>query len=312
MQSLSGVGLRTAAFLLFALIAFSALVEAESLRLFDVKVSGNCTGKPVIVSVKDLFDNEPVRAQVRFTINRAGAWEETFFNWSDATNGSVSYYPTEAGEYLIDVQRPGYVPFEKRWSVEYCPECRSDSECADTQFCTGGRCTDITGACGRAANHRWVAYECCSDEGCAGNEVCSENRCARLTGRCGRAENHTWYGYDCCADADCGTGKSCVDHACVVVYECTTDAECPLEKRCLGNRCIALTGECGYASNHSWVSYECCGDEVCPSHYCLDNHTCSPVPRGAVTVSPATGGGGLCGGAAAILLGAFLFIVMRR
>ena len=306
--------MRTPALLLLALIAFSAVsaAAANPLRQFDVTVTGNCTGKPIVVAVTDTFNNQPMRALVSFKVNERGVWREVYFNWTGDANGSLAYTLSKEGEYMVSVTRPGYIPFEKPLSVRYCPQCRSDDDCALTQFCTWGSCENVTGVCGYAHNHRWVAFQCCSDDACAGDEDCIDHLCLRLTGSCGRALNHTWYQYDCCTDADCGAGKGCSDHACVVVKECESDVNCPLEKRCLENRCIALVGECGYASNHRWVSYECCMDASCASGYCRDDHTCSPSPRPGTTVPPVGGGGNLCGGAAALILGAFLLAAIRR
>jgi hypothetical protein len=74
------------------------------------------------------------------------------------------------------------------------PECTSDDDCADTQYCDipvgagGGDCADVTGDCGYAAAHAWVQYECGDEPGCA----------------------------------SCPAGMFCVEHECVA-----GDVECP-------------------------------------------------------------------------------------
>jgi hypothetical protein len=39
-----------------------------------------------------------------------------------------------------------------------------------------------------------------------------------------------------------------------------------------------VTGECGYAANHSWVSYECCSDGDCQTGKNCVDHVCVSLP----------------------------------
>lgn len=279
---------------------------------FDATVTGNCTGKPIMVTAKDLYTGQPLRAQVKLTVSTRGFWEEKYFNWTDATTGTLSFTMDAADNYTVIIDRPGYIPYQTSLLLEYCPECRSDYDCSGEQYCLDSSCANVTGTCGYAHNHRWVPFECCSNGACAEDAGCVGHMCIRLTGVCGRAINHTWYSYDCCNDAACGSGKQCVDHACVVVHECERDADCALEQACISNRCIALTGNCGYASNHRWANYECCMDVSCPSGYCLDNHTCSPRPRGTATPGGGPGPAGIdvCGGTSGLILLAAIAIIL--
>jgi hypothetical protein len=60
------------------------------------------------------------------------------------------------------------------------PECITDSDCADDYFCNQdiGKCEEVTGICGHAANHSWNSYECCSDDDCEQlDNICIENHC---------------------------------------------------------------------------------------------------------------------------------------
>jgi len=264
--------------ILLALVAFSLVVAAQNNQI-SYKITGNCTDSPVIITVKDAYSGQPLRAQVRFQfVEQNGLLREVYFNWSDSTTGKANFTPTVPGRYYVSLSRPGYTPIDFFWNVEYCPECRADADCNASSKCINHSCIQITGTCGYAANHSWVYYECCEDSHCASNQVCVANKCVNLTGRCGWAQNHTWYNYACCVDADCPKGEICIDHICQEKAQCVTNADCMDNEVCTNSKCIVIVGECGVASNHRWIQYECCSDDDCATGRCLDNHTCAPAP----------------------------------
>ncbi len=307
--------MRTAVLLLLSLIAVSMLAGAATTLRFDATVNGNCTGKPIVVSVKDLNTAQPLRAQVTLQVSVRGIWEERYFDWTDSSTGTLNFTMGRAENYTVMIERPGYVPYQTTMLIQDCPECTSDYDCDGARYCLGSKCLNVTGTCGYAHNHRWVPFECCANDACAGNASCVGHICIPLTGLCGRALNHTWYPYDCCSDAACGAGKQCVDHACVVTHECEADTDCALEQVCDASthECISLTGNCGYASNHRWVNYECCMDSTCASGYCFDNNTCSSRPRGAgptPTPGPGPAGVDMCAGSTGLLTLAAIAIVL--
>ena len=69
-------------------------------------------------------------------------------------------------------------------------------------------------------------------------------------------------------------------------FECTVNTDCLDTEYCntatgaAGGECEPVVGECGYAENHAWVTYECGSEAGCPScdsgFECSD-HTCVPV-----------------------------------
>ena len=254
---------------------------AQEERLFSISIKGSCTNQDITVVAKDLVGSGPLRAEVRFLLNESGLWVEKLRNHTDPMNGTLTVRLGQEGKYLVTVNRPGYVPYERRINVSFCPECRNDLDCANDERCEGGECVPVTGECGFATNHTWYAYQCCSDADCAGDELCTNYECVKLTG-CGYAEDHVFYAYECCSDADCGENMNCVDNRCEERVECLVDDDCLDNQRCFENRCLNIIGECGYAANHRWNPYECCSDTDCPSGYCLDDHTCSPAPREVV------------------------------
>jgi hypothetical protein len=122
-------------------------------------------------------------------------------NWSSLTGESgEAYLPFEEGEIPVLASRENYssVGFYFNASCAPPPECVSGSDCEGFEFCSdAGDCENVTGDCGYAENHTWIAYECCADADC-GNEslLCANNACigkppppppANLTNQTGNA-----------------------------------------------------------------------------------------------------------------------------
>lgn len=58
------------------------------------------------------------------------------------------------------------------------PECTTDSNCSDVQYCSNGKCTAVqAGRCGYVANHMWNSYQCCNDSDCQQGYACINNSC---------------------------------------------------------------------------------------------------------------------------------------
>jgi len=60
-------------------------------------------------------------------------------------------------------------------------------------------------------------------------------------------------------------------------YNCTSNDECNEDDICKENICEKITGECGYAKEHKWISYECCADSQCSSDSYCANNVCKKV-----------------------------------
>lgn len=268
---------------LVALAAFSGCAQAETLGRFIYSVNGNCSGKPVTVSVADMYTNAPVRAEVRFQSRLYGLLQDVYTNWTDSATGVATFQSAPAADYFITIYRPGYVPSELNWRVADCPDCTTNLGCPSNASCAAGKCVPVTGECGFPRNHEWVAYECCDDSACPADRECRNNACIEVTGTCGYAQNHAWIEHECCWDSDCGSNRTCVNHACVQERECGTDADCPDDKACAAaGSCVQIIGECGHAVGHRWVPYECCSDAECASGTCTA-HACgaeqTPTPE---------------------------------
>ena len=61
--------------------------------------------------------------------------------------------------------------------------------------------------------------------------------------------------------------------------ECLEDDDCSFDEVCEMESCINISGECGYAEDHSWVSYECCEDDDCGFRMICANSSCIIRPE---------------------------------
>jgi hypothetical protein len=163
---------------------------------------------------------------------------------TDAT-GTADITLTQNGTYKLKATRSGYHMVEKTFEFTTCPS----------------------------------EYECIVDEDCEPLDECTEEyRCEPVECECGYVSDHQCIEYECCDDEDCPEGQDCIDNICRdECYEdddCKSTEYCDIQEGADGGSCEDVTGDCGYAENHVWVTYEC-GDEpgcpACPEDgYCED------------------------------------------
>jgi len=82
-------------------------------------------------------------------------------------------------------------------------------------------------------------------------------------------------------DEEDGTGdEGTTEFECDANVDCEDNEYCAIAVGAAGGDCMPVVGECGYAENHAWVSYEC-GDEAgcpsCDSGFECSDHVCMPV-----------------------------------
>ncbi|MDD5340163.1 MAG: right-handed parallel beta-helix repeat-containing protein [Candidatus ainarchaeum sp.] len=171
-------------------------------------------------------------------------------------------------------------------------QCAADSDCRQGEVCKGGVCM--------------YAFECASDDQCNAAEYCdlsagvAAGTCRAVACDCGRVENHRCSAYACCRDSDCGEGRSCSNNACVLQPgpgggspppvapggECNTSEQCMATQFCNNAACADVTGKCGYAAGHAWVTYACGpepGCPLCPQGDICINRQCTPPALITVT-----------------------------
>jgi parallel beta-helix repeat protein len=143
----------------------------------------------------------------------------------------------------IAVQKSGYAKAELFESLPECSEC--------------------------------LVAECITDVDCLSNESCVAGSCVPVPCECGEVLNHQCSPYECCADENCEDGQ-CVNNTCEAAEVpeeagCLTDGDCSGTESCSDGQCAQVTGQCGYAEDHAWVSYEC--GEGCPD--CAEGYSCT-------------------------------------
>lgn len=89
--------------------------------------------------------------------------------------------------------------------------CTTDADCAVDEVCVKHVCTPKEVAPPTSPEKK----ACIVDEQCTDDEYCANGFCTKVTGICGYAEDHKWIAYECCADADCAEGQECKDHKCI-------------------------------------------------------------------------------------------------
>ena len=135
------------------------------------------------------------------------------------------------------------------------PQCTSDSDCPDSQVCTGQKCVAVECSCGVVTNHACQAYACCTDSQCPAGQTCQNHACAsppKATPQCTPPT--------CCTS----------DNQCSDKQDCLQVSGAPASTSAPGS-CQDITG-CGSVGNHKLAPYECGTDASCPS--CPQGDTC--------------------------------------
>jgi hypothetical protein len=67
--------------------------------------------------------------------------------------------------------------------------------------------------------------------------------------------------------------------------ECLSNIDCDDNQICFNESCTNITGDCGYATNHTWVPYTCCDVSDCGTGYNCTNHSCVELPPANLTLN---------------------------
>lgn len=57
------------------------------------------------------------------------------------------------------------------------PECSTNFDCPDDEYCLDYNCTDVECDCGYVENHQCHHYECCDDSDCPSDQECESHEC---------------------------------------------------------------------------------------------------------------------------------------
>ncbi len=95
-------------------------------------------------------------------------------------NGEASFALT-SGSYYAYLQNDKYCKKKVRFGVNTVPpECAFDSDCADSETCSNGRCISLNCENSYAINHTCVVLGCVKNSDCNSGEVCKEHACVAL------------------------------------------------------------------------------------------------------------------------------------
>ena len=210
-----------------------------------------------------------------------------------------------------EMQKPSKYGTEKEFG------CSSDTDCADTEKCIDGNCTNPCSSnpcpsgefCLNEGNHFFTCVECTSNEQCEDREICKNNSCidacygdpcASKKQSCSSQSGHTYICFGCTDNNACSNGKVCdtVSRQCVCPagtdddgnggcksdcpdgYELNPEGKCAITCQALGEESYDY-GEL----NSGWTLTD--EDSPCkngskkisiPGDYGARCHFCSPCP----------------------------------
>ena len=135
-------------------------------------------------------------------------------------------------------------------STDYVQVPKFDcSICPSASSCPSGQVLNPTNS---------HCVQCISDNDCLYSQVCSSDVCVAINCTTGQVADH-----------QCQTPLNQTN----VASQCTSDLQCGETQRCMAGSCSNLTGQCGYASNHTWVAYACDSGQGCA--HCPGNQSCA-------------------------------------
>lgn len=246
-----------------------------------------CPGNWINISVVTSNKRSAV-AGATLTIYQGG---NVVSSGATGSDGSVALVIPSAGYYTVKATSADYSDGSGGFGYQLCaaaaaPQCQTDSDCPDSQKCQNGQCVQLS---------------------CPKGETASSHQC-QMAG--------------CQSDSDCPTGQMCQNHACVnkppvctAPSCCTSNDQCADYQYCMASNgvpgtmsapgtCMNVTGQCGYPSNHAFISYNySCGSEAgcpqcsdgysCISHQCVQADLTCPstgVQQGSVSCTATTNG----------------------
>ena len=162
------------------------------------------------------------------------------------SSGTVEFEWDCSESISIEASKSGFEPANGTFSTVSCsacaaPECAVNADCASSEICS--------------------AAQTCEPLTCPAGQSAQDHQCVEAT--------------ECDTDSDCGAGMMCSSGNCVEEPEqpeCDSDSDCAGDEKCSAGSCIDVTGQCGFAENHAWVTYECGTDPSCPQ--CPSGQAC--------------------------------------
>jgi hypothetical protein len=209
----------------------------------DVGWERACPGNLIIISASD--GGEPLEGvDVRIVLREPNAGQ--IGEGTTDADGSITFNASINGTYNAYFELSGYT-YDNPLAFAYttCPQeetatlaCKTNADCALSEYCGMGVCAPVECACGIVSNHECDAYECCSDSECSAGFACAGNECVETPGQAPIIQPPV-SGAEPGSQQPSGGSQPPVSGT---QPECTINADCAPGFGCEGGSCISIQG----------------------------------------------------------------------
>ena len=253
-------------FLLFIilLISFSFAEELVIKRALDISATIVCPGNHLVLSAEDSAGNPAENVELRLV--RHYPYNGLVALGNTDQNGLIEFILTKNGTYRVYINTDEYNhdDFAEFEYSELCPpEATPEFEISVEPDCEKKNLVISAYDNGPLKDVIITTYNWASTTSSFGNAVLPlEEGFLSIN-----AQLENYKEQNLTVEIDC------------TPPDCTEDSACAMNQFCENETCIDITGECGYAGNHSWVSYECCEALDCGEKMLCENNSCIPEPE---------------------------------
>jgi hypothetical protein len=151
-------------------------------------------------TIPNLYANESVTANMAVIPSGSGNISATAFARNGNAEANRTFTITVVSQCVLDSDCPATQHCSGNACIDRLPD---NASCTESSECLSNSC--LGGVCG----------ECRGDSDCAESQVCTAGKCEEIPGECGYFSSHAFFPYQCCAASDCGALEQCANHTCV-------------------------------------------------------------------------------------------------